>query len=150
MGRSLLQNFARTAARMELANDLNIGNCSSFPNNICASVTSHPDLMYSSGVHVNSGAPGKGLFRGRCVFRIRDRELASSDQMRCQTSMRMRWIVGITEHVSLLGSFHKSRLNPRPVTPSEDMIEPPFADCRFRILKFCHRSIHGVFQYRVD
>lgn len=38
--------------------------------------------MYSSGINVDSGAPSVGLLRGRCVPWIRDRELASSDQVR--------------------------------------------------------------------
>lgn len=51
--------------------------------------------MHLSRRNIYARAHAESLLRGACILRICDCQGAVADQMRCQSSMRMRWIVGV-------------------------------------------------------
>ena len=52
--------------------------------------------MSSASVDINPRTDSKGFPRRALVVRIRDRKLALEDEMRGQTAVRMRRVVGVT------------------------------------------------------
>ena len=67
----------------------------SFSNDVCTPLRSHPYLVYSTSLNVDSITHGVCLLLGIFLFRINNRKLSSEDQMGGQTLVGVRAVVRV-------------------------------------------------------
>ena len=68
----------------------------SFSNHVLTPLITHPNLMYSASLDVNSTTHAERLPNRLLVLRIRDRERTAANQMGRETVVRMRGVVCVS------------------------------------------------------
>ena len=67
----------------------------SFSNDVCIPLGSHPDLVYTSSLDVDTITHGVCLLFGVFLLGIRDGQLSFENQVRGQASVRVWRVVGV-------------------------------------------------------
>lgn len=95
--RPTLRGVGQSSTWERVACSISIANASSsFPYHVCAAFFAHPDLMPPTCVHIHPRPGAERLFRGLCIIWVRDRELATQNQMGREAGVLVRWIVGVS------------------------------------------------------